>query len=113
MPGKYFDDLEVGLRVHHSVGRTVTEMDNVLFCSLTMNPQPLHLDEAFAALPEAEQDALTARAVARLKAEAPQVHAWYQDELAAGTAEDAMRPAVLSTLRAFRRDLLADCEDRS
>ena len=34
-------------------------------------------------------------------------------ELAAGTAEDAMRPAVLSTLRAFRRDLLADCEDRS
>ena len=71
------------------------------------------LDEAFAALPEAEQDALTARAVARLKAEAPQVHAWYQDELAAGTAEDAMRPAVLSTLRAFRRDLLADCEDRS
>ncbi|MEM1044223.1 MAG: RepB family plasmid replication initiator protein [Bacteroidota bacterium] len=64
------------------------------------------LDEAFAALPEAERDALTARAVARLASEAPQVHAWYQDELAAGVAEDAMRPAVLSTLRAFRRDLI-------
>jgi hypothetical protein len=66
------------------------------------------LDEAFAALPEAERDALTARAVARMKAEAPQVHAWYQDELAAGTAEDVMRPAVLSTLRAFRRSLLGE-----
>ena len=64
------------------------------------------LDEAFDALPEAEQDALTARAVARMKAEAPQVHAWYQAELAAGTAEAAMRPSVRSTLRAIRRDLL-------
>ena len=69
------------------------------------------LDEAFAALPKAEQEALTERAVVRMKAEAPQVHAWYQDELAAGTAEDAMRPAVLSTLRAFRRDLLAAQDD--
>ena len=48
MPGKYFEDLEVGMRISHTTGRTVTEMDNVLFCSLTMNPQPLHLDEEFA-----------------------------------------------------------------
>jgi len=30
------------------MGRTITEMDNVLFCSLTMNTQPLHLNEDFA-----------------------------------------------------------------
>ena len=28
--------------------RTVTETDNTLFSTLTMNPQPLHLDESFA-----------------------------------------------------------------
>jgi itaconyl-CoA hydratase len=49
MPGKYFEDLEVGQRFRHPTGRTVTEMDNVLFCALTMNTQPLHLDEHFAA----------------------------------------------------------------
>ena len=48
MPGRYFDDLTVGMRIQHSVGRTVTEMDNVLFSALTMNPQPLHLNEDFA-----------------------------------------------------------------
>ena len=49
MPGKYFEDLEVGDRIRHSLARTVTEADNVLFCALTANTQPLHLDEAFAA----------------------------------------------------------------
>lgn len=49
MPGKYFDELEVGMVIRHSLGRTLTEMDNVLFSSLTMNSQPLHLNEAFAA----------------------------------------------------------------
>ncbi len=48
MPGKYFEDLEVGQRFRHSVGRTVTEMDNTLFCALTMNTQPLHLNADFA-----------------------------------------------------------------
>ena len=47
MPGKYFEDLEVGQRIQHPRGRTVTEMDNVLFSALTMNTQPLHLDEEF------------------------------------------------------------------
>jgi acyl dehydratase len=49
MPGKYFEDLQVGERIHHALGRTITEMDNVLFCALTMNTQPLHLNEDFAA----------------------------------------------------------------
>ncbi|NUQ37925.1 MAG: MaoC family dehydratase [Caldilineales bacterium] len=52
MPGKYYEDLEVGQRIQHSLGRTLTEMDNVLFCSLTLNTQPLHIDEAFAAQTE-------------------------------------------------------------
>ena len=48
MPGRYFDELEVGQVIKHSLGRTITEMDNVLFSALTMNPQPLHINEDFA-----------------------------------------------------------------
>lgn len=48
MPGKYYEDLPVGTRIKHALGRTLTEMDNVLFSSLTMNTQPLHIDEHFA-----------------------------------------------------------------
>ena len=47
MPGKYFEDLEAGQRIRHSAGRTITEMDNTLFCALTMNTQPLQLNEDF------------------------------------------------------------------
>ena len=49
MAGKYFEDLQVGQRIRHRLSRTITETDNVLFCSLTANTQPLHLDEEFAA----------------------------------------------------------------
>jgi acyl dehydratase len=48
MAGKYYDDLHVGMKIQHALGRTITEMDNVLFSTLTMNPQPLHLNEDFA-----------------------------------------------------------------
>ncbi|HVN53764.1 MAG TPA: MaoC family dehydratase [Anaerolineaceae bacterium] len=48
MPGKYFEELNVGDQFRHVQGRTITEMDNVLFCALTMNTQPLHLNEDFA-----------------------------------------------------------------
>ncbi len=48
MPGRYFEELEVGQKLRHSNGRTVTEMDNVLFSMLTMNSQPLHSNEDFA-----------------------------------------------------------------
>lgn len=48
MAGKYFEELEPGMHVRHSLGRTVTEMDNILFSALTMNTQPLHLNEDFA-----------------------------------------------------------------
>ena len=49
MTGKYYEDLAVGQHIRHAQGRTITEMDNVLFCALTMNTQPLHLNEDFAA----------------------------------------------------------------
>ena len=48
MSGKYYDQLQVGQRFKHSQSRTITEMDNVLFCALTMNDQPLHINEDFA-----------------------------------------------------------------
>jgi acyl dehydratase len=46
--GKYYEDLEPGQTIQHSLGRTITEMDNILFCSLTLNTQPLHINEDFA-----------------------------------------------------------------
>ena len=48
MAGRYYEELDVGLVLVHEPSRTVTETDNVLFSSLTMNPQPLHLDHEFA-----------------------------------------------------------------
>ncbi len=48
MAGKYFDEFTIGEVFTHQPGRTITEMDNVLFSTLTMNPQPLHVDEEFA-----------------------------------------------------------------
>ena len=49
MAGKYYEDLQVGDLILHNQGRTITEMDNVLFTTLTMNTQPLHLNEDYAA----------------------------------------------------------------
>ena len=51
MAGKFFDELEVGMKFQHG-GRTITEMDNVLFSALTMNSQPLHINEDFASKTE-------------------------------------------------------------
>ena len=48
MSGLYFEDFHEGQAFEHALSRTVTEMDNVLFSTLTLNPQPLHLDEEFA-----------------------------------------------------------------
>ncbi len=47
MAGLHFEDFEAGRLFHHPLRRTVTEMDNVLFSSLTLNPQPLHIDRHF------------------------------------------------------------------
>lgn len=47
--GLYVEEFEVGAVYLHRPGRTATEADNVLFSTLTMNTQALHLDAAFAA----------------------------------------------------------------
>ncbi|GAA3598132.1 MaoC family dehydratase [Agrococcus terreus] len=45
--GLWFDELQTGVVYDHRPGRTMTEADNVLFTTLTMNTQPLHLDRAW------------------------------------------------------------------
>ena len=44
MAGKFFDQWQVGEMVRHEIRRTVTETDNLLFSTMTHNPQSLHLD---------------------------------------------------------------------
>ncbi|WP_231611510.1 MaoC family dehydratase [Rhodococcus sp. O3] len=45
----WFEEFELGAVYEHRPGRTVTEADNVLFTTLTMNTQALHLDAAYSA----------------------------------------------------------------
>lgn len=52
MRGLYFEEFEIGKVIEHTIRRSVTEMDNVLFSALTHNPQPLHIDFDFAAKSE-------------------------------------------------------------
>lgn len=44
MAGRFYDQWQVGDRLTHDIRRTVTETDNLLFSTMTHNPQPLHLD---------------------------------------------------------------------
>lgn len=44
MAGRWFDEWDVGDRIVHEIRRTVTETDNLLFSTMTHNPQPLHID---------------------------------------------------------------------
>jgi acyl dehydratase len=54
--GLWFEEFETGVLYQHRPGRTITEADNVLFTTLTMNTQALHLDAAFSdALPPFNQ----------------------------------------------------------
>jgi acyl dehydratase len=45
--GLYFEDFAVGHVFEHRLRRTVTQMDNMLFSNMTLNPQPLHIDRHF------------------------------------------------------------------
>jgi acyl dehydratase len=45
--GLYFEDFVVGELFEHRLTRTVTQMDNMLFSNMTLNPQPLHIDRHF------------------------------------------------------------------
>ena len=44
MAGKFFDEWQLGDQIEHEIRRTVTETDNLLFSTMTHNPQPLHID---------------------------------------------------------------------
>lgn len=48
MAGRFFEQLQVGDRFAHELRRTITETDNLLFSTMTHNPQPLHLDAEYA-----------------------------------------------------------------
>lgn len=48
MRGLYFEEFEIGAVYKHAFRRTVTEADNILFTSLTMNVAPIHLDAEYA-----------------------------------------------------------------
>ena len=45
--GLYFEDFSAGQVFRHRLRRTVTQMDNMLFSNMTLNPQPLHIDAHF------------------------------------------------------------------
>ncbi len=49
MAGQYFEQLAVGMKFIHEPAQVVSQEDNVRFCEMTRNTQPLHLDEEFAA----------------------------------------------------------------
>jgi Acyl dehydratase len=44
MAGRFFDQWMIGDEIIHEIRRTVTETDNLLFSTMTHNPQPLHID---------------------------------------------------------------------
>ena len=44
MSGRHYDEWRIGDRIDHPIRRTVTETDNLLFSTMTHNPQPLHID---------------------------------------------------------------------
>jgi acyl dehydratase len=52
MPGLYFEQFSVGQQFDHEIRRTVTDMDNMLFSSLTYNPAAIHIDHDYASRTE-------------------------------------------------------------
>jgi acyl dehydratase len=52
MAGLYYEQFEIGQVFAHEIRRTVTDMDNILFSSLTYNPAAIHIDHAYAATTE-------------------------------------------------------------
>ncbi|HEV2288778.1 MAG TPA: MaoC family dehydratase [Candidatus Acidoferrales bacterium] len=50
--GPCYEDFEVGMALRHSVGRTVTQADNIWFSLLTANTNPIHIDAHYSAQTE-------------------------------------------------------------
>jgi acyl dehydratase len=47
MAGLYFEDFEIGAEFRHEWTRTVTETDTIMYCALSMNVAPIHLDALY------------------------------------------------------------------
>ncbi|MGH6857531.1 MAG: MaoC family dehydratase [Methylocella sp.] len=47
--GIFYEDFVIGACIEHRLTKTVTQMDNMLFSNMTLNPQPLHIDAHFCA----------------------------------------------------------------
>jgi acyl dehydratase len=47
--GIFYEDFVIGALIEHRLTRTVTQMDNMLFSNMTLNPQPLHIDAHYCA----------------------------------------------------------------
>lgn len=45
--GRYYEDFQIGDIYEHWPGRTITKADNIWFTLLTMNENPIHLDEKY------------------------------------------------------------------
>ena len=52
MAGLYLEQFEVGKLFDHEIRRTVTEADNIWFCSATFNPARIHVDAEYCATTE-------------------------------------------------------------
>lgn len=50
--GRFYEDFEVGQVIEHQLGRTVTQVDNIWFTLLTLNTNPIHFDQVYAAKTE-------------------------------------------------------------
>jgi acyl dehydratase len=50
--GLYFEEFVIGQVIQHEIRRTVTDMDNMMFCSLTYNPAAIHIDHDYASKTE-------------------------------------------------------------
>lgn len=46
--GLYYEEFEVGAEIKHNLSKTIVESDNNLFCLLTMNHHPVHLNQDYA-----------------------------------------------------------------
>jgi acyl dehydratase len=64
--GRWFEQLPVGTHVQHVTRRTVTETDNVLFTTMTINPAPMHLDAEYAGRSEFGRPLVTSMFTAAL-----------------------------------------------
>lgn len=53
--GRTYEDFEVGDVYRHPVGRTITQADNIWFTLLTVNNNPIHFDDVYAAQTEFKQ----------------------------------------------------------